>query len=431
MDIHSPDNIISSDWLTKISVAIWIGILFLLGTYFRIRPQDASPDLDWLVLAQVLACMAGGIFGLLLIKRSSPPGLGGKMLLVYIIAVGVSVIFSPYKKMAFGYWILLLGTALLTMGLVQQARTIKSLWQVEKAWLFTVAIISIKDTITSLFFVDNSSIENMVGGPFRLGMGVTHANDMSLMAAIGFWLTFRKDEMESSFLLWLLRILFLLVIAMARTRSSMISIVMAGLVWFWFKKGFQEKISSNLRIAMPNIIAAFIIFGILLLSFHLPGIDDAFSYFNRNEDSTALLSISGRTEIWHYALERIVDTPYTILFGHGYGVSRFVLNGNAGSSSFYAYHAHNTFLEILLAIGLLGLIPFILLALYNFKWLTAFHQLRHDFSSEFALRAISVFIMLSMSSITEAYLVTKMHPIAMISIFYLLSLDRRYHLAKL
>lgn len=411
-------------------MTIWIGIMLLVGTYFRIRSQDVATELDWLVLAQVLACMAGGVLGVSLIRRSSHLGLGGKILLIYVITVGVSIIFSPYTKIVLGYWILLLGTTLLIMGLVQKAQTIRSLWQIEKAWLFTVVVIIIKDTITSLFLVDQYKIGEMIGGPFRLGMGVTHANEISLMAALGFWMTFRKDEVKSSFLFWLLRILFLVVIAMSRTRSSMICIVMGGVVWFWFKKGFQENISFNLRIALPNFFVAFIIFGILMLSFGVPGMNEAFSYFNRGMDSNVLLSISGRTEIWPYAFERIVDTPFTILFGHGYGVSRFVLNEGAGSSSFYAYHAHNTFLEVLLAIGLLGFIPFVLLAVYNFKWLTAFRQLSQEFSPEFALRAISIFTMVSISSLTEAYLVTKIHPITMISIFYLLSLDRRRHLAE-
>ena len=73
---------ISPQRLRKLGIAVWVGILILVGTYFRVRPQDIVPEADWLIKAQLSACFLGGVLGILLILKHAYLGFGGKVLLV-------------------------------------------------------------------------------------------------------------------------------------------------------------------------------------------------------------------------------------------------------------------------------------------------------------------------------------------------------------
>lgn len=428
MNIPVSNRTTSPDGLSKLSIAVWVGVLILVGTYIRSRPGDTVPEADWLVIAQLLTCFFGGVLGILLMWKRTYFGFGTKVLLVYLVASAFSAVFSPYPKIVSGYWILLSGASLLTMGLVQQAQTQKGLSQIENVWLITLTVLLLKDTMTALLFPEMQEIDS-VSGPIRLGMGVTHANKISLLAALAFWVSFKKDEMKHPLLLWLPRLLFLLIIVLSRSRVSMVCFIVGGVVRSWFRHSSQPGKSSNLRIATPCFVLVVIISGILALSLELPGVNTAFNSFNRGQDIDTIMSLTGRTEVWHYSIKRVFDDSYSLLFGHGYGVSRLVLNEGTRVPSFFAYHTHNGFIEVLLSTGLLGAVPFAVLVIYSIMWLTGFSQLRQRFSLEFALRAISVVSMVLISSITNPYVGTKINPIMIIYIFYLLALDKRRHFA--
>jgi O-antigen ligase len=75
----------------------------------------------------------------------------------------------------------------------------------------------------------------------------------------------------------------------------------------------------------------------------------------RNEESADPTKLTGRLPIWRHAIQEVADRP---ILGHGYGafwtVGRLAeferLNGWA------LYHAHSTYLETLLNVGLVGLV---------------------------------------------------------------------------
>ena len=148
-------------------------------------------------------------------------------------------------------------------------------------------------------------------------------------------------------------------------------------------------------------------------------------FVNRSEDAATIMSVTGRTEIWSHAVDRILEGEKSILVGHGYGVSKFVLNENNTTASFFAYHSHNTFLEVLLSTGVLGALPFLLLIGYGFRWVTRFSELRQTFSLGFMLRAVAVITAILSSTLTESDLASKIGPVTIVFLFYLLSLDRQ------
>jgi O-antigen ligase len=92
-------------------------------------------------------------------------------------------------------------------------------------------------------------------------------------------------------------------------------------------------------------------------------------------------------------------------------------------------HAHNEFLEALFATGLLGLIPLVLLFLYSLRWIISFLRLRSVFSSELALHASVVVVMLLVSTFFEARITVRLLPFQPLFFYYLLILDREKQFA--
>jgi peptidoglycan/LPS O-acetylase OafA/YrhL len=119
MSITANNSLSSRDRLFKIAIIVWIAILFLVGTNLRVRSGTQAPEIDWLVLVQISVCLIGGFIGVLLIRQNENIGWGAKTLLIYLLVAGISAFFSPDMKTVFGYWFLLSGASLLTLGIVQ------------------------------------------------------------------------------------------------------------------------------------------------------------------------------------------------------------------------------------------------------------------------------------------------------------------------
>src|SRR5439155_17524272 len=123
-------------------------------------------------------------------------------------------------------------------------------------------------------------------------------------------------------------------------------------------------VRSEAIVAVPCLVASIVLFLAIAWLWRLPLVTGAVDFVNRGEDSETVMSVTGRTDIWSYATKRIVEGPIATVFGHGYGVSKSVLNENNWRISFFAYHAHNTFLEVVLSTGLVGGLPFVVLIVY-------------------------------------------------------------------
>jgi len=410
------------DKLGKLSIFVWMLILVSVGTYFRIRPVIDTRSADWLILVQLLLCTVGGILGISLLRKHKPIGFGGKALIIHIFIVACSALFSLYFFYVLGYWILISGVGLLTIGLVQWAETQKELNQIENAWLLTITLLLLKDTITAIVFPEMQTALSY-GGIYRIGMGVTHANLLSFLAVLAFWVSFKNETVKYKIWLWAPRLLFLFVIVLSRCRVAMVAFFFAGGIRFWFKYSLQHKKSLYFRIAITCLFIAVLILGILGSSLKIPLATSSMDFLKREQNIDEIMTFTGRSKTWRSAINEVFDEPISFIFGHGYGVTRSVLS--KGILPVDSSHAHSTFLEILLSVGLIGTVTFVVLFIYSLHWLKGFHKLRQRFSPEFTLRAISVISIVILSFITESFLVTKINPIMIIYYFYVLSLDKR------
>ena len=416
-------RVITGERVDKRALAVWVAILVLTGTYLRTRDADAIPTTDWLVILQVLTGGLGIVIGTLMIRKHGT-GFGGKAALACVVAAGSSAVFSEYTEVVAGYWVVLAGGYLLTIGLVRQSKRQEDLDLIEYACFLTLFAILLKDTVIGFAYPDPDAPE---GELFRLGMGLTHANTMSILASIAFWMSFGRDHPRQRLLLWPARFLFIAVIVLSRTRIAMIGLVVAGIIRSAIRHtGGERARAYPLLVAIPCAFMTVIVLSVLAASWQIPAVASVAEAFNRGEDTQMVMSITGRTEIWTYALEKISDAPWPqFLFGHGFGISRFVLNDGYRATEYYAAHAHNGLLEIVLSMGLLGAIPFIVCVLYSLTWITRFANLQETFSMAFSLHAIAIVFIILLASVTEPFLGGKLGPVAMIFVFYYTALDQR------
>ena len=77
---------------------------------------------------------------------------------------------------------------------------------------------------------------------------------------------------------------------------------------------------------------------------------------SRSGDPTEFFTLTGRTEIWGYAWDKIVLAPW---FGYGYNSSKFILPNFYGLPGLQVDEAHNMLLQNLLAVGIIGTVPLV------------------------------------------------------------------------
>jgi O-antigen ligase len=421
---------IATDRLRRAGMLVLALILVTTGSYIRERVAEERSELDWLVIVQVGLALAGAYLGTQLIRRHPLSGFGTTVLAVYLLAVAASAPFSSYAALVAGYWLLLAGTSVLCMGLVSSSVTEESLRDVENLILATLSFMLLKDALIDAFYFQPQveRLEEQGIEMYRFGMGSTSSNSMGLLAAAAFWMSFKtpSEKGARNVLRFLWRGLFVAVVLLTRTRIALAALLWSGVLRWWFVHRRQRSSRPHsILIAMPCIIVSCVLLVTIGLLWRVPLITGTLDLVNRGEDSDTMMSVTGRTDVWPYAVKRILEGPTSTVFGHGYGTSKSVLNENNSTASFFAYHAHNTFLEVLLSTGVLGALPFLLLVVYSLTWLVRFSWLLESFSLGFALRAATVVSAILNSTMTESELAIKIGPVLVVYLFYVLSLDRQ------
>jgi hypothetical protein len=376
------------------------------------------PTVDWFVLARLGVCSIAFITGIFLIPKNVHWGFGAKALLCYVLAAGFSALRTPYLVTAFGYIILLSGAGMLVLALVYRARDIAQLEKIKNVWVLTVSALVIKDAVTALFFVKPPS--SMPGA--RLGMGVTHATELSLFAALLFWISFSTRRDRYRILWWIWRLFLLYVIIEAKSRISIVGFVTGGCCYFLFCT--RDVLRRGIAFSVTSLLMFTCLFSLSLGQSWAGGMTD---YMKRGQDARELTSFTGRSFIWKHIANKSKESP---IAGHGFGVSRLAM-GKVPGMNWEPPHCHNEALEVFFSMGLLGLIPFIAMVVYNSKWIIDSAGLQHIFSRTLALDAMCFIAFLLVSFMFETRLSGKLSPIQPLFFFYLMALDRTGYFRRL
>lgn len=409
----------------KIGITFWSILLILTGTYFRTKSgQDIeAKELDFLIIIQLFVSSIGAIYSIYILLKEKKIGPSSILLIGFVIFAGVSALLTPLYTKVIGYWILLAGSALITMAITQSSKNSSHVELVEKTWLTLILLIIVKDSLISLLI---PGMGNEWSGD-RLAMGLTHANTIGFYAALSFWMLYRQKNYIPPFFTWLIRVLLILVIILAQSRTSMIAVIVGGIVILFFAfSEDQEHGTVKKLFGLGLIFSVFLLF-ILLYALEVKFVQDLFSDFNRGQNLNDISNLTGRTQVWAIAISNIINNPLQFLFGHGYGVSSYVLNLSNIAPTWHIFHSHNDFIEIFLNVGLAGFVFFMFLLFRSFIFLFNYNSLQRYFSTDFIIRAASVITMISFHSITEVNFGAKIDPVVLISIFYMLVPDLKKH----
>ena len=403
------------------SLFIWCSVLVLTGTYLRGREENSMPDSDWLIMVQLMVCLFAGFLGVLLITQNFQLGASSKILLLFIFAAALSATFAVSFTILFGYWVLLTGIILLTIGLVQQADSVETLEIIEGAWFVTLTLILFKDVSQSFLLGDVA-----VGGEeARLGSAVTHSNQLGLYAALCFWLSFRNTHPRLRPLMIFLRIAFIFILLFTKSRTSMLGLLAGLIIYVLMQSGFKYRKGAHLQFVIFFFAAGLFFFLVFSFVTEAPWAGTLFTDFNRGQSAKDIMSMTGRTAIWRYAFIKMHQNPYSYLLGYGYNMSRFVMNEGFNPLLFYVPHLHNAFIEVFFSMGSVGLLLLLMLFYRSVTWLFKPFVLAETFSQGFVMRASIFAVILLLNSITECLVVKKVNPVMVLFYFYIVALDRQ------
>lgn len=399
--------------MDKLGLFIFSLILILHGTYFRTRTSVEVPTVDWLIIARMGTCLAGLIVGAILFFGRFHLGFGATALLCYVLATGVSAVFSEQPIIVMGYFILLMGATMLLIALVYRADDVLDLERIEKVWFFTILVLVLKDAVIGFFFTETLPNEDVS----RLGMGVTHANFLSFLSVLLFWISFQAGKSHRQLILWPLRGLLILILVGAVSRISIVAFFIGGLFYFLFRNINNFKNWIMIFSAIGFLTAGFL----LNFSFDLEWSKGVTSYLRRGQNDERLTSFTGRTLIWQHAYKKAFESP---LVGQGYGITRFTMGTLPEMDEYQPPHCHNDLLEVFLSTGLFGFIPYFIFCVYGLRWSIKYTRLRGIFSEDLALHAVCIFVMVLFTSIFESNMGSRLTPIQPLFFFYVIILDR-------
>ncbi len=371
----------------------WIA-LFLSGLVFRIRETDAavSTPLDfWAAYRMGLVSLVGIILLYRLIMRQPDwlPAMtqGSVGFVAGYAALGIcSTFWSVYPE-----WTLYKGVEyFIDIALV--AAIVSSLKKLDDwkllfnlTWLLYGGLLG--TILIGLILWPNKTITYGVGllgiqvqgvMPFIASNGVGELGAILSTVALVRLIT---QEHDKQFYITVLGMAFGMLI-LAQTRSALLGFLIAVLLIVVRGKnfGFMVLFSGGLMIVL--------VFGSVG--------DMIWSYILRGQNPELFASLSGRTQWWQFGWDLFIQQPLT---GYGaYAGSRFSALAEAGAET--TSSIHNTWLEALLGVGIIGLL--LLIAGFLTIW-KIFLRTHTSLSNErviaaLTLEAMSVFMVLSVRS---------------------------------
>jgi O-antigen ligase len=403
----SAENIV----LTLLSLSLILNCM-----YFRTRDEVAATSVDLLVLLQIIVSLISIVTGLTLLYKFKKLGLGSRIILFNIVVTMISAVFSDYPKQVLGYSLLLSGVGMLLIGYLQCVHSTAKLYKFERVFVVVSVVILLKNAVHGYLFPEYDFD--------RLGGGLIAANTMGFMSLIVFWMTYSFNQ---SRFIKLVRVLLFAFVLLSRSRVSIACMFMTYVLSFWFFEGISvgnnEK-KKKLATAISFLSVSMLAFYFLAISFDIDIANSFFDLYNRNADIEDISTLTKRTEIWELSIGRILESPKAFFFGHGYGASKWTLHNIGGLSNFYKIpHAHNTLLEFMLGMGLLGAFSCLGIILYGSKvFLMAKKMMSRD-DNKLLMRLLLMWLPILFTAFFEAALAERLNFTIFVSFYVLISVD--------
>lgn len=334
----------SSSLSGKWMMVAWFAIFFVGDFRFEDRSVlasvqgDASPG----VIVEFIAFVAVGVVGLVHLTRGHWRGtrsLGLDLLLVYGLLAVASSLWSSISMFSF-----VQGLQVVCVGLA--AKGTASLWITKRRMLETdwkriwMALIAAVSLLGVWGLVVGEGLEGRFTWPGVHPLTASGYLGMAAVMAIGLILR-AKDTIARrtrGFLAvaaaWCLWLLVLTVSRSTLAATAMSLLLLLGL--HAYRSGPKRRWVVFLVVATSSIV----------LWWFAPVIA---SYVLRGQSALDFATLTGRTELWGYALGLILDSQ---LIGYGYGSARLLL-----TEAFpWAGTGHNLWVEVGVGLGLVGVL---------------------------------------------------------------------------
>jgi len=186
-------------------------------------------------------------------------------------------------------------------------------------------------------------------------------------------------------------ILGLAAMAVAQTRSAILGFLCGLLLLLYFMR-------------RTTTTGLFVVTVVLLFSLTSAGaLTD--EYLRRGQNAELVGSLSGRTYWWESGWQEFLKSPWA---GLGAFTARFTVLEKLGARD--ASTIHNTYLETLLGVGIIGVIPVV--AVFLWTWILLIRELRKGFENairrQLTIEAITVLAILTCTSFFSVALIV--HP---------------------
>ncbi len=136
------------------------------------------------------------------------------------------------------------------------------------------------------------------------------------------------------------------------------------------------------RLLLAGIAASVILLGLVVLAGStgtLPSIDVLLGSASRSGDASEIFTLTGRTALWSFVWERIMQHP---LQGYGYNAFGPIMSHAWYGNEDAGAEAHNSLLQALFTVGLLGTVPLVsAFVLLVRRWIKRPNPLRDLFTT--------------------------------------------------
>ena len=338
---------------SQAAMMIYFGLLaFLIDAQFRVRGAGDIQG-DWQSALKFLIWLGAGVIGAphlpSLRRLLSHPGSG--LWLAYITVALVSSMYSPAAGYSFGCAFALLCLFAFSFALIEVLSEAQLLWTLAiSLTIFNiggwVVFFAIPELGTSAAWTTSGLMMRMcglAGQATNLGALCTTA----VGAVFILWWTGRCKSPAAM----LLGGFAVATLAKSDARTAEIATMAAiGLVLVSRSRGL---------VIGGSLLAT----GVVIMLQLFPSIPGALgAAFSRSGDPTEVYTLTGRLDIWDFAWEQIKLSP---IIGYGYNSSKVVLGSHIGfENGLMVDSAHNLYLQNLLSVGCLGLLPLIGVLLY-------------------------------------------------------------------
>jgi len=343
------DIALAGTWTFNLGVTVWLAMLasILIWNIGEVRPGTIGNTGNYYRISLVAFSAVAGLMALLRNGDRISQAFTGPLVLlgIYGAYAMVSALYVPEYAL-YSMW-----KALEVLIDVVAIGAILSYANSYNAAITTYrVIIALYVFLILLYWIEAAIMPSSAFTPYRgilpyamQGvLPVTNGNGLAFMGALvafsGFCGISRSAGATSKAVLWCLVALALATLVLGQSRTSLFGFVAALIVYLLFVR----------RYMLLGVLGVLALAGWLSTSFF----ELAQTYFMRGQSEELFTSLSGRTQAWQAAWDMFKQSPLT---GHGFAAAaRLEILGTEGASTL-----HGAVFDVLVGIGILGLVPWL------------------------------------------------------------------------